>query len=98
MPYKAPPPQGLRLLREELKFTNAQMAVTFGVSTGGQFHKYISESEKDNREMGFHVLMYGMLQIELMFGPIKNVEQLYVRARRYGAVIDLPVPSGEPEQ
>jgi hypothetical protein len=93
MQYKPPPPQGLRLLREELGFTNTQMAATFGVATGRQFHKYISEEDK--REMGFHVLMYGMLQIELMSGPIKSVEQLYARARRCGAVIDFSAQGGE---
>jgi hypothetical protein len=70
------------------------MAAIFGLASGGQFHKYISD--KDRREMGYHVLMYGMLQLALRKGPVENIEQLHEMARSYGAVID-PVPDGEPQ-
>src|SRR5690349_9621611 len=39
MHYQAPPQHGLRLLKEQLSFTNTQMARMFGVATGRQFHK-----------------------------------------------------------
>jgi hypothetical protein len=87
MHYEPPPSSNLRNLRDRLSFTNGQMARMFGVATGRQFHKYLSEEDK--REMGFHVLMYGMAQLQLMRGPIVNVEQLHALGRELGAVIDL---------
>ncbi|WP_454825895.1 hypothetical protein [Paraburkholderia xenovorans] len=93
MHYKAPPTQALRLLKEQLSFTNAQMARMFGIATGRQFHKYLSDEDK--REMGFHVLMYGMTNLQLMYGPITSVEQLHTRGREIGAVIELD--AGEPQ-
>lgn len=95
MHYKPPPAIEIRRLRDDLNYNNGQMAELFGVSTSGQFHKYLSE--KDRREMGFHVLMYGMAQLVLKDGPIQNIEQVYDRAREYGAVIDLDT-AGEQEQ
>lgn len=95
MDYQPPPREELLRLRdEELDFTNAQMAAMFGLSSGGQFHKYISE--KDRREMGFHVLMYGMLQLALRDGYVTSVEQLHEMARSYGALIEL-TRDGEPQ-
>ncbi|MBB5547549.1 hypothetical protein [Paraburkholderia fungorum] len=96
MHYRAIPQAGLRQLKEELGYTNSQMAGVFGITTGRQFHKYLSDEDK--REMGYHVLMYGMLQIELMLGPVRSIDQLHARARRYGAVIEPSAPAGEPEQ
>ncbi|WP_454871803.1 hypothetical protein [Paraburkholderia xenovorans] len=93
MHYKAPPTQGLRLLKEQLSFTNAQMARMFGIATGRQFHKYLSDEDK--REMGFHVLMYGMTNLQLMRGPIANIEQLHALGRELGAVIESA--DGEPQ-
>ncbi|MBN3811711.1 hypothetical protein [Paraburkholderia sp. Ac-20347] len=88
MQYQPLPQAGLRRLKEELGFTNSQMAELFGVSTSGQFHKYTSDKEK--REMGFHVLMYGMLNLALLRGMrITRIEQLFELAREYGAVIKL---------
>jgi len=87
MHYKAPPTQGLRLLKEQLSFTNTQMARMFGVATGRQFHKYLSDEDK--REMGFHVLMYGMANWQLMHGPITSVERLHALGREIGAIIEL---------
>ncbi|WGS53596.1 hypothetical protein LFL96_21295 [Paraburkholderia sp. D15] len=96
MHFQPIPREELRRLREELSFTNSQMAELFGVSTSGQFHKYTSDKER--REMGFHVLMYGMLGLALLRGMhITNVEQLHDLARSYGAVIDM-APGGEPQQ
>lgn len=92
MHYEPPPLAELRRLKEELKYTNGQMAELFGVSTSGQFHKYLSEKER--REMGFHVLMYGMAQLVLKDGPIQSIDQVYDRARGYGAVIG-PAIAGE---
>lgn len=87
MHYKPPPQVELRRLREELQFTNGQMASMFGIATGRQFHKYLSEEDK--REMGFHVLMYGMLGLALARGiRITRVEQLHDMARSFGAVIE----------
>lgn len=95
MHYEPLPRDELRRLRDELKFTNSQMADLFGISAGGQFHKYLSD--KDPREMGFHVLMYGMLRLALLRGiRITRVEQLHDLAREYGAVIEL-APDGEPQ-
>jgi hypothetical protein len=93
MHYQAPPQQGLRLLKEQLSFTNTQMARMFGVATGRQFHKYLSDEDK--REMGFHVLMYGMANWQLMHGPITSVDQLHARGREIGAIIELE--DGEPQ-
>lgn len=95
MHYEPIPQEGLKRLKEDLAFNNVQMAAIFGIATGRQFHKYLSEGYQ--RPMGFHVLMYGMLQVELMQGPVVNIEQLYSRAREYGAVID-PATAGEPPQ
>lgn len=95
MHYQPPPREELRRLRDELDFTNGQMADLFGVATGRQFHKYLSEEDK--REMGFHVLMYGMLRLALLRGvPVTQIEQLYGMAQSYGAVIDLE-SAGEPQ-
>lgn len=88
MQYQPLPQAGLRRLKEELGFTNSQMAELFGVSTSGQFHKYTSDKEK--REMGFHVLMYGMLNLALLRGMrVTRIEQLFELAREYGAIITL---------
>lgn len=88
MHYRPLPREELQRLKEELGFTNSQMAALFGVSTSGQFHKYTSD--KDRREMGFHVLMYGMLGLALLRGiRVVSVEQLHELARSYGAEIDL---------
>jgi len=93
MHYKPPPREELRRLREELSFTNSRLAGMFGIATSGQFHKYLSD--KDPREMGFHVLMYGMLNLALTRGmPITSPEVLFDLARSYGAVIE-PAPDGE---
>ncbi|MFM0503981.1 helix-turn-helix domain-containing protein [Paraburkholderia caffeinilytica] len=99
MHYKPLTPAALLALRDNLGYTNAQMAELFGVAGGQQFHKYISMSEKKgtSREMGFHVLMYGMLRLRLMKGPVESIEQLYEEAREHGAVID-PDTVGEPPQ
>ncbi|WP_234775159.1 hypothetical protein [Paraburkholderia tropica] len=90
MQYQPLPQAGLRRLKEELGYTNSQMAELFGVSTSGQFHKYLSD--KDTREMGFHVLMYGMLGLALLRGVrVTRVDQLYDLAREYGAVIKVDI-------
>jgi hypothetical protein len=94
MQYQAPPRHELRLLKERLSFTNGQMAQMFGVATGRQFHKYLSDEDK--REMGFHVLMFGMAQLQLLRGPIVDIEQLYALGRELGAIIE--VEDGEPQQ
>ena len=92
--FEPPPRDELRRLREELSFTNSQMADMFGISAGGQFHKYTSDKER--REMGFHVLMFGMLKLALMRGiPVTSAEVLFELARSYGAVIEL-MPDVEP--
>lgn len=96
MHYESIPQEGLKRLKEDLAFNNAQMAEVFGIATGRQFHKYLSDDYQ--REMGFHVLMYGMARIELMHGPIKSIEQLFARARKYGAVIDLDTVGESPSQ
>lgn len=92
MHYQPPPRVELRRLKEKLKYTNGQMAELFGIATGRQFHKYMSDEDK--REMGFHVLMFGMLNLALARGPVKDVEQLFEMARSLGAVIG-PEPDGE---
>jgi hypothetical protein len=92
MHYDPPSAQNLRTLRDQRSFTNSQLAEIFRVSSSGQFHKYLSE--KDKRQMGYHVLMVGMLNLALMEGPVTDIEQLHDRARELGAVIDL---DGDPE-
>jgi hypothetical protein len=87
MHYQPPGSGALRELKERLGYTNGQMADLFGVSTGRQFHKYISDEDK--REMGFHVLMYGVLQLLLKDGAVAEVEQLYAKARELGATIEV---------
>lgn len=93
MHYQPPPREELRRLKETLKYTNGQMADLFGIATGRQFHKYMSDEDK--REMGFHVLMFGMLNLALARGTVESVEQLYEMARSLGAIIE-PDPNGEP--
>ena len=92
MRYQPPSRDELRRLKETLKYTNGQMAELFGIATGRQFHKYMSDEDK--REMGFHVLMFGMLNLALARGPVTGVDQLYEMARSLGAVIE-PEPDGE---
>jgi|GEM_PF-1712911 len=95
MRYQPPPRDELRRLKETLKYTNGQMAELFGIATGRQFHKYLSDEDK--REMGFHVLMFGMLNLALTQGPVKDIKQLLDMARSLGAVIE-PEPDGELQQ
>jgi hypothetical protein len=87
MKYQPPSSEALRRLKERLAYTNGQMADLFGVSTGRQFHKYLSDEDK--REMGFHVLMYGAMQLALMAGPIANIDQVLDAARSMDATIEL---------
>jgi hypothetical protein len=87
MKYQPPSSETLRRLKERLGYTNGQMADLFGVSTGRQFHKYLSDEDK--REMGFHVLMYGAIQLALMAGPVTNIEQVFDAARSIGAMIEM---------
>ena len=87
MKYQPPGSETLRRLKEHLGYTNVQMADLFGVSTGRQFHKYLSDEDK--REMGFHVLMYGAMQLALMTGPVTNIEQVFAAARSIGATIEM---------
>ncbi|MDN7875459.1 MULTISPECIES: XRE family transcriptional regulator [Burkholderia cepacia complex] len=90
MNYQPPSSETLRQLKERLGYTNGQMADLFGVSTGRQFHKYLSDEDK--REMGFHVLMYGAMQLALRTGPIASVDQVFDAARSIGATIELDKP------
>jgi hypothetical protein len=90
MNYQPPSSMALRQLKDQLGFTNGQMADLFGIATGRQFHKYLSEEDK--REMGFHVLMFGAMQLALMNGPLTNIGQLFETARAIGATIDLDKP------
>jgi hypothetical protein len=87
MRYQPPRSSALRELKERLGYTNGQMADLFGVSTGRQFHKYISD--EDRREMGFHVLMYGVLQLLLKEGAVTDIAQLHAIARELGATIEV---------
>ncbi|MGN3965057.1 XRE family transcriptional regulator [Burkholderia gladioli] len=87
MKYQPPSSDALRLLKERLGYTNAQMANLFGVSTARQFHKYLSD--EDRREMGFHVLMFGATNLALMIGPVASIDQILEVARSVGALIEL---------
>ncbi|AJK47366.1 hypothetical protein [Burkholderia plantarii] len=87
MKYQPPSSEALRLLKERLGYTNGQMASLFGVSTGRQFHKYLSDEDK--REMGFHVLMFGATNLALMTGPVASIDQILEVARSVGALIEL---------
>lgn len=97
MHYEPIPREGLQRLKEELAYTNGQMADLFGLATGRQFHKYLSTEYQ--RVMGFHVLMYGMLGVAFHRRiRVSSVEVLFEIAREYGATIDLSAPDGDSEQ
>lgn len=60
----------------------------FGIATSASFIK--RTSDKNRREMGFHLMMFGMLNLALSLGiPITSVDVLFELARGYSAVIDL---------
>lgn len=90
MKYRPPSSESLRLLKERLGYTNGEMAELFGVTTGRQFHKYLSEEDK--REMGFHVLIFGALQLGLMAGPLTSIDQVFDMGRSIGATIEINEP------
>lgn len=98
MHFESPSPADLVRLAEQLDYTRSQMAALAGVSTGRQWAKYTwteKTPEKDRRDMGFHMLFLIAVQLELMIGPIKSLEQVYARMRNIGAIVD-PDVDGEP--
>ena len=52
--------------------------------------------ELDRRDMGFDKLFLIATRLELMKGPIANIEQIHDRMRQIGAHVE-PVHAGEPQ-
>jgi hypothetical protein len=95
--YVPPGPVDLLHLAEELGYTRSQMADLANVSTGRQWAKYTwteRTPEPDRRDLGFDKAFLVATRLELMKGPIKNIEQIYARMRTFGARVT-PAPAGE---
>ena len=92
MHFTPPTPEDLERLKQELGYSSAQMADLFGVSTGRQWRKYTSNT--DRRDMGLHMLFFAMARLEL---DPEVIEKIVDRMRRSGAQVDL-APGGEPQQ
>ncbi|KXU82793.1 hypothetical protein CI15_33515 [Paraburkholderia monticola] len=97
MHYKAPLPEDIERLKTQLGLTGAQMAELFGVAGDRAFRRYTSKSEsiKNKRELGAHMLFFGMARLVL---KPRDIEAVLARMREAGAEIDLTAPSGSPEQ
>jgi hypothetical protein len=98
--YASPTPADLLHLAEELGYTRSQMAALANVSTGRQWAKYTwndKTPEPDRRDLGYEKAFLIAAQLELMEGPVKDIDQIHKRMRRFGARVDL-VDGGEPQQ
>lgn len=96
-PYVPPTPEDLLRLADELKYTRSQMAALAHVSTGRQWAKYTwgdKTPESDRRDLGFDKAFLIATRLELMAGPVANVEQIYARMRTFGCFVG-PVSDGE---
>ncbi|WP_341774056.1 hypothetical protein [Burkholderia dolosa] len=60
------------------------MAQLFGLSSGRQWRKYTSNT--DRRDMGMHMLFFAMARLEL---DASMIERIIDRMRAMGAEIDL---------
>jgi hypothetical protein len=84
MHFTPPTPEDLERLKQELGYSSTQMAELFGVSTGRQWRKYTSST--DRRDMGLHMLFFAMARLEL---DAETIERVLDRMRKTGAQIDL---------
>lgn len=92
MHFTPPTPEDLERLKSELGYSSTQMAELFGVSTGRQWRKYTSST--DRRDMGLHMLFFAMARLEL---DADTIERVLDRMRQAGATVDLAAPDGEPQ-
>ncbi|WP_342670364.1 XRE family transcriptional regulator [Burkholderia singularis] len=82
--YIPPTPEDLMRLKADLNKSSNDMAELFGVSTGRQWRKYMSETEP--RDMGMHMLFFAMARLEL---DPKTFERVLDRMRSVGATIEI---------
>ncbi|MBN3852021.1 XRE family transcriptional regulator [Paraburkholderia sp. Ac-20340] len=97
--YVPPTPEDLLRLADELGNTRTQMAALAHVSTGRQWAKYTwgdKTPEADRRDLGFDKAFLIAARLELMKGPIKNIEQIHERMRSFGCFVG-PDVDGEPQ-
>lgn len=97
--YVPPAPEDLLLLAEELGYTRSQMAALAHVSTGRQWAKYTwtdRTPEADRRDLGFDKAFLIAARLELMKGPVMNIEQVHARMRSFGCHVG-PDIDGEPQ-
>jgi hypothetical protein len=90
MKYEPPSVEDLLRLKAELGLSSTQMAELFGISTGRQWRKYTSST--DRRDMGMHMLFFAMARLEL---DEATIERVLDRMRQMGAHVDLSAPAGE---
>ncbi|UXZ62700.1 XRE family transcriptional regulator [Burkholderia multivorans] len=84
MHFTPPSADALDRLKNELGFSSTQMAELFGLSSGRQWRKYTSST--DRRDMGLHMLFFAMARLEL---DPQQFERVLERMRTIGASIDL---------
>lgn len=96
MPYKAPTPEDLEKLKDQLGYSSNQMASLFGLADGRQWRRYTSQAgNPDNRrEMGMHMLFFAVARLTL---SAEAIEAVLRGMRMIGAQVDLPAPAGEPD-
>jgi hypothetical protein len=94
MQYKSPTPEDLERLKNELGKSSGEMAELFGVATGRQWRRYLSENDNNSREMSAHMLFFAMARLEL---SAEAIERILARMRQAGATIDLDT-AGDSEQ
>jgi hypothetical protein len=98
--YVPPGPANLLRLAQELGYTRSQMADLAHVSTPRQWAKYTwneKTPELDRRDLGFDKLFLIAARLELMKGPVKNIEQIHERMRQIGAHVE-SVKGGGPQR
>ena len=86
MHYEPPTPEDLERLKFELGKSSGGMADLFGVTTGRQWRRYLSDNENNKREVSAHMLFFAMARLEL---SAEAIERILARMRQAGATIDL---------
>ncbi|MBR8228106.1 XRE family transcriptional regulator [Burkholderia vietnamiensis] len=86
MHFIPPSAEALEKLKTDLGFSSTQMAQLFGLSSGRQWRKYTSNT--DRRDMGMHMLFFAMARLELDETTIKRVID---RMRTTGSEVDIHV-------
>lgn len=88
--YRAPTPEDLARLKEELGYTRPQMADLAGLGKGSQWSKYASGSA--NREISMHMHFYMAALLTL---TSEQLEQVVATMGSQGAHVELgPLPAG----